>query len=191
MNTVTGWCGRLLAIAVAMWAPRPVHHADLRTRGPEPSVCAADTNYQRLAFWIGDWEVVDSAGAHYATQHVDAVLDSCAIVAEWKGIHGDRGLNLSAFDRRTGEWRQMYASNQVPAPAGVSLRRSDSLYGGPGIRFIPLVEPTGNALRSRVTIMPIGNDRAMQLFEDSRDGGKTWRVIFRAEHRRQANGKSE
>jgi hypothetical protein len=128
--------------------------------------------------------VVDSTGAHYATQRVRAVIDNCAITAEWTGRVGDKGMNLSAFDGRTGEWRQMYVSNQVPAPLGVTLRRSDPSYGGPGIRFIPLLDPpTGNRARSRVTIMPLSDHRAMQLFEDSKDGGQTWLVVFRAEHR--------
>ena len=128
--------------------------------------------------------MVDSTGAHYATQRVRAVIDNCAITAEWTGRVGDKGMNLSAFDGRTGEWRQMYVSNQVPAPLGVTLRRSDPSYGGPGIRFIPLLDPpTGNRARSRVTIMPLSDHRAMQLFEDSKDGGQTWLVVFRAEHR--------
>jgi len=158
--------------------------ASAQTRQLGMSPCAADSNYQRLAFWVGDWEVVDSTGAHYATQRVRSAVDSCAITAEWTGRVGDKGLNLSAFDRQTGEWRQVYVSNQVPAPLGVTLRRSDTSYSGPGLRFIPLVvAPAGNLERSRVTIMPLSARRAMQLFEDSSDGGKTWHTVFKAEHR--------
>lgn len=152
-----------------------------------PPSCATDSSYQRLAFWVGDWEVVDSTGAHYATQRVRAVLDQCAITAEWASGGGNKGLNLSAFDQRIGEWRQVYVSNQVPAPSGVAMRRSDRSYTGPGIRFIALADPTdGSERRSRITIVPLSPDRVMQLFEDSQDGGKTWFVQFKAEHRRVA-----
>jgi len=179
MNTSFAWLGSLVVVAGVVSAP--IHRSAARAPA---SLCAEDSNYQRLSFWIGDWEVVDSAGAHYATQKVRAALDDCAITAEWTGRVGDRGLNVSAFDRQTGEWRQMYASNQVPGPSGVSLRRSDPAYTGPGVRFIPLVEPPPDKLtRSRVTIMPMSEHRVMQLFEDSKDGGKTWYVIFKAEHR--------
>ena len=106
------------------------------------------------------------------------------ITAEWIGPAGGKGLNLSAFDRRTGEWRQVYVSNQVPAPSGVSIRRSDPSYSGPGIRFIALFDPPpGNLNRTRVTIMPLSDHRALQMFEDSQDGGQTWRTVFKAEHR--------
>lgn len=174
---------RLAVIALALAivsAPR----ASAQTQQAGASPCAGDSNYQRLAFWVGDWEVVDSTGAHYATQRVRTVIDSCAITAEWTGRVGDKGLNLSAYDRTTGEWRQVYVSNQVPAPLGVTLRRSDPSYTGPGLRFIALLgAPAGNLARSRVTIMPLAGQRVMQLFEDSSDGGATWHPVFKAEHR--------
>jgi hypothetical protein len=52
------------------------------------------------------------------------------------------------------------------------------------VRFIALTDPPPSQLtRSRITISPLVNHRALQLFEQSNDGGKTWRVVFRAEHR--------
>jgi hypothetical protein len=184
MNMHFSWLGAT-AIAVAT----SVASASFRHNTAEPShaaaaPCAADSNYQRLAFWVGDWTVYDSTGKRYATQRVRAVVDACAITADWTGNVGDRGLSMSAFDRRSGEWKQVYVSNQVPYPSGVPIRHSDSTYRGPGIRFIPLLEPTdGSLTRSRVTIMPWNDNNALQLFEDSPDGGKTWHTVFKAEHR--------
>lgn len=189
MNMSFGWLGAIAAVASIASAPFH-HHEAGRPRTATVPPCSTDSNYQRLAFWVGDWEVVDSTGAHYATQRVRAVIDACAITAEWTGRVGDKGMNLSAFDGRTGEWRQMYVSNQVPAPLGVSIRRSDPSYSGPGIRFIPLLDPSAEDLaQARVTIMPLSDQRAMQLFENSSDGGKTWRTVFKAEHRLQRTDK--
>jgi hypothetical protein len=177
---------------VASVASTPFHHNEStapHTTAAAP--CTADSNYQRLAFWVGDWEVYDSTGARYATQRVRAVVDACAITAEWTGRVGDKGMALSAFDIRAGEWRQVYVSNQVPSPSGVSMRRSDQSYTGPGVRFIPLLDPASGSLgRSRVTIVPMGDQRVLQLFEDSPDGGKRWHTVFKAEHRLQRAGES-
>jgi hypothetical protein len=185
MNMSFSWLGAIAVVASA--ASAPLHHKEAKQpRTTAASPCAADSNFQRLAFWIGDWEVVDSTGAHYATQRVRAVLEACAITAEWASGGGYKGMSLFAFDVRTGEWRQMYVANQVPSPSGVELRKSDSSYRGPGIRFILLLDSTaGGPARSRVTIMPLSDHRAMQLFEDSPDGGKTWHTVFKAEHRPQ------
>lgn len=171
------------ALLGAALVPMRVRTSAARTTERAPSKCLADSNFQRLAFWVGDWEVVDSTGAHYAVQRVHAILDSCAITADWTSRGGYEGMNVSAFDRRSGEWRQVYLSNQA-FPEGVELRRSDPTYSGPGLRFVALLDP-GPAVpkRSRVTILPLPDHRAMQLFEDSNDGGKTWHVQFKAEHR--------
>ena len=93
-------------------------------------------------------------------------------------------MGLSAFDLKTRQWKQVYVSNQVPFRSGVTLRTSDPSYTGPGVRFISLLEPTaGDSVQSRVTIMPLSGHRALQEFEESRDGGKTWKVVFKGEHR--------
>jgi hypothetical protein len=188
MNMYFSWLGAIAVVASVASAPFP-HNEAGQPRTAAASPCTADSNYQRLAFWVGDWEVYDSTGTRYATQRVRAVVDACAITAEWTGRVGDKGMGLSAFDARTGEWRQVYVSNQVPSPSGVAVRKSDQSYSGPGVRFIPLLDPAaGQLARSRVTIVPLSDHRALQLFEDSSDGGKTWHTVFKAEHRLQRTG---
>ncbi|HTE46736.1 MAG TPA: hypothetical protein VK636_15900 [Gemmatimonadaceae bacterium] len=188
MNKYFGWLGTIAVAAGATLAPSARTEAQ-QAGAATASPCHADSNYQRLAFWVGDWEVVDSTGAHYATQRVRAVVDACAMTAEWTGRVGDKGLSMSGFDARAGEWRQIYVSNQIPFPSGAPVRKSDPSYRGPGVRFIPLVEPAdGSLARSRVTILPLSDHRAMQLFEDSSDGGTTWHAVFKAEHRPQPAG---
>jgi len=145
--------------------------------------CAADSGYRRLAFWVGDWTVFDSTGKRYAAQRVRDAVDQCALTVEWTGTAGDKGLSVFGFDARTNSWKQMYVSNQVPRPSGVILRQSDPDYDGPGVRFVAAMTPPSGAARSRVTIMPLPGNGVMQLFEDSRDDGKTWRTVFKGEHR--------
>jgi hypothetical protein len=182
------WLGAL--VLAASVAPAPAQHvAAAQSSAGITSPCATDSAYQRLAFWVGDWEVFDSTGVRYATQRVHEVIDGCAITAEWIGPVGDKGFNLSALDRRTGEGRQVYVSNSVPRPSGITMRRSDPSYRGPGIRFVPLLDPpAGDLARSRITIIPLSGHRALQLFESSQDGGETWRTVFKAEHRASGDG---
>lgn len=183
MNTHIGLLGALAFAASLVSAPFHRRQSE-PAQGTTASPCTADSSYQRLAFWVGDWDVFDSTGAPYATQRVRAVIDECAITAEWSSGGGNKGMGLSAFDLKTREWKQVYVSNQVPFRSGVTLRTSDASYTGPGIRFIPLPDPSaGNPVQTRVTIMPLSGHRALQQFEDSRDGGKTWKVVFKAEHR--------
>jgi len=187
MNTQL-WRLHLIAIAATVTFAPLQHSKALLAQTVATSPCAADSNFQRLAFWVGDWEVLDSAGKHYANQRVRAAVDKCAITAEWSGRVGDKGLNVSAYDLSSRDWKQVYVGNQVPSPLGVEIRKSDPSYGGPGIRFISLLDaPAGNLRRSRITIMPVSSDRVQQLFETSSDGGTTWRTLFKADFRRLAD----
>src|SRR4051812_33706702 len=102
-----------------------LHRGTEQARTAAPSPCAANASFQRLAFWVGDWDVYDSTGVYYATQGVHPVVDACAIAADWTSGAGNKGMGISAFDPRSGEWRQVYVSNQVPSPSGVMIRRSD------------------------------------------------------------------
>jgi hypothetical protein len=183
MNAHFGLFGAL-TVAVSL-VSAPVHRRGIQAaQNQMTSPCMADSSYQRLAFWVGDWDVYDSTGVHYATQRVRPVIDECAITAEWASGGGNKGMGLSAFDLKTHQWKQVYVSNQVPFRSGVTLRTSDPSYTGPGIRFIELSDTAAaNPAQSRVTIMPLSGHRALQEFEDSKDGGKTWHVVFKAEHR--------
>src|SRR3954454_5935410 len=188
MNTNLGWFGAVAVAVNLAWAPLHRRQAEATqtavAQTAPASPCVADSSYQRLAFWVGDWDVFDSTGAHYATQRVSAVIDECAITAEWASGGGNRGLGLSAFDVKTHQWKQVYVSNQVPFRSGVTIRTSDPLYTGPGIRFISVPDPGAQSLaQNRVTVMPLSGQRALQEFEDSLDGGKTWKIVFKAEHR--------
>jgi hypothetical protein len=181
MKTLIGWLGAGLVAGAAIVLPRHDAIAGLRNAG---SPCATDSSYQRLAFWVGDWTVYDSVGNRYASQRVRSIIDACAITAEWTGRVGDKGMSVAAYDLHAHEWKQVYVSNQVPVRTGVSIRRSDPSYDGPGIRFIPIADAApGDSSRLRITIAPLPEHRARQTFEESRDGGKTWHTVFNAEHR--------
>ena len=84
MNMSFSWLGAIAMVASA--ASVPFHHNEAKQpRTATAPACSADSNYQRLAFWVGDWAVYDSTGKRYATQRVRAVVDACAITADWTG----------------------------------------------------------------------------------------------------------
>jgi len=177
----TGRVGLIATLAILVFAP--LHQSRTAFAQTVTTSCAADSNFRRLRFWVGDWDVYDSTGKRYAAQRVRTVVDDCAITAEWTGPVGDKGISISSYDVQSRDWKQVYVSNQVPSPFGVQLRKSDPTYDGPGIRFVALLDaPTGNPARLRITLLPVG-DRVEELFESSSDGGATWRTVFKAEHR--------
>src|SRR5690348_4551735 len=122
---------RMLGAPVVAVAVLALTHRNAVAAVHAPPACAADSNFQRIAFWVGDWDVFDSAGTRYASQRIRPIVDACAFTVEWTGPIGDKGMSITAYDPRTRDWKQVYVSNQVPAAAGVSMRKSDPSYDGP------------------------------------------------------------
>jgi hypothetical protein len=157
--------------------------ARAQSDAPRQSPCVIDSEYQRLAFWIGDWTILDTAGAFYARQQVKPVVDGCALEVQWTGRSGDKGIGVTVYDAKSRTWKQIYASNQTPYASSVKYRSSDPSYRGPGVRFLPVLSPADDTrLLTRITIMPLSDRKVLQQFEDSSDGGTTWQVQFRAIH---------
>ena len=52
---------------------------------PQPiAKCASDSAFHALDFWIGDWTVVDSTGAHLGTNRIEKILEGCAVTETWR-----------------------------------------------------------------------------------------------------------
>lgn len=134
--------------------------------------------------WVGEWEVFRN-DARAGTQSVRHMIDGCVIVAEWSGTAGDRGLSVISFDETANGWTQLWTTNNKPFRSRPTLRRQDTTFAGPGIRLVRVSDahtPSGQTDRLTTTILTA--DRVRQVLEASRDGGKTWTVIFDVEQRR-------
>ena len=163
----------LLLLAASLASAQPATHKS------KAGVCSAEPGYRALDFWVGDWDIYED-GKPAGRQRVTQRLDDCTVIAEWLGPVGDNGIGYFAFDRSRNVWVQMWATNQVPYRGGVTIRETDPTYSGPGMRL--LSKSAGQSL-SRITLTALDNHRARQVLELSDDSGKTWKVIFDAEHR--------
>jgi hypothetical protein len=141
-------------------------------------------DHHELDAWIGQWDVY--RGAEKAgTQRVQRMIDGCAIVAEWTGVQGDRGLGTFSYDEAARGWLQLWVSNNKPHPGRPIVRRQDPAFEGRGIRMVHANDPFARAgAIDRVTTTPLAPDRIRQVLESSRDGGQTWTTVFDVEHRK-------
>ena len=151
---------------------------------PRASVTYDCSDHRGFDAWVGEWEVYRN-GAKAGTQSVKHVIDGCVILAEWSGTAGDRGLSVISFDETANGWTQLWTANNKPYKSRPTLRRQDTAFTGPGIRLVRVSDshtPPGET--DRLTTTVLSADRVRQVLEASRDGGKTWNVIFDVEQRR-------
>jgi hypothetical protein len=157
---------------VAALAPAPA------AAGPAPAAPAAASRpncsaaqYRQLDFWVGDWEVFDTAqGYQIATSKVERILGGCSIKESYDSPRAPggpySGTSYSGFDRKDGEWHQMY----------VDVNGNVTFYAGglEGPSMVLTAAPPGGALQ-RMTYRPLGDGGVQQIGLLSTDGGRTWK----------------
>ena len=52
----------------------------------EPATCATTPGFQRLDFWVGDWDVFGPGGQQAGTNRIEKISNGCALLENWVGI---------------------------------------------------------------------------------------------------------
>ena len=142
-------------------------------QAPAPPAARPDCsapNYRELDFWVGEWEVFDTAkGYRIATSRVDPIMAGCSVRERYDSPEAPggaySGTSYSGYDRKDGRWHQMY----------VDVRGNLTVYSGrlEGKDMVLAAEGKGGSLQ-RMTYRPLGNGAVRQIGLLSTDGGKTW-----------------
>lgn len=114
-----------------------------------------------LDFWLGTWEVRDSATGEYAgASEITAALEGAAVIERWRGASGVEGMSLFYFDRVAGLWRQSWATNVGYAKQKAQVETGDAS----SVVFEGVVRtPDGVDVRDRTTLTDLGEGRVRQV----------------------------
>ena len=148
---------------------------------PPPPGCAA-AEHRQFDFWLGEWQVTDSTATRILGSNVITREESGCVVRErWTGAGGGTGQSMNFYDRRNGQWHQVWV-----ASGGGVLRLTGGLDGTSMVLEGEGVSPTGVPVRNRIAWTPQPDGRVLQLWSTSADGGKTWRAGFDGWYTRRA-----
>ena len=126
-------------------------------------------------FWLGDWNVATPDGKPAGTSRIESIAGGYGLLENWTGdpaAGGGDGKSLNCYNAARQQWQQFW----VGSGGGVL-----ELAGGPADGSMVLSGShlvRGQALTERITWTPHADGSVRQLWEQSRDGGKTWRSIF-------------
>ena len=162
-----GTAMHFLAIAIAILAPAAY----------QPS-CAADSAYQVLNFWVGNWRVVDSAGTEVGTNRVESILGGCAIVENWTDASGSEGKSLFYYVSAQRQWKQVWVTPSAMMPGGQKEKHLVARFTDGGVRFQGEYQGQHGLVLDRTTLQPLAGGWVRQVIEVSRDGGQQWLVTF-------------
>ncbi len=127
---------------------------------------------RQFDFWVGRWEVRDKGGAVLGRSHVEPLLAGKVLQEHWQGAKGGGGTSLNAYLPGKRVWHQTWVDDQ-----GNVLE----LEGGmEGASMVLRGETQAKAGRQweRITWTPMPDGRVRQFWQQSMDGGTTWKPAF-------------
>ncbi len=136
-----------------------------------PKPCSAP-EYRQFDFWLGEWNVAD-AGKHAGVNRITPLLGGCAVREEWKGASGLTGTSLNMWDSAKKRWTQTWVDDK-----GNVLFLVGGLQGPKMILEGDKPDGKGGTVTSRITWTPLPSKGVRQVWETSKDGGKTWEMAF-------------
>jgi uncharacterized protein DUF1579 len=165
-----------LPLTARAQSPQPARPDTSRAQSqPKPTrPCDAPEAHQ-FDFWIGDWEVRTPDGKVAGTNRVEPVLGGCAIQEHWTGSRGMSGTSLNMFDPATRRWHQTWVDDHG------TLLLLDGAYTDGSMVLTGQTPPGPGStapMRQRITWSRLEGGDVRQLWEQSADGGATWKVIF-------------
>ena len=129
--------------------------------------------YHQFDFWIGNWSVTEK-GKPAGSNRIDRLLDGCALLENWVGVDGSRGHSLNFYDRGRGVWQQTWIDNAAGA-----LNLTGQFKDGHMVLSGMSIDAKTHAQRiDRITWTPNPDGTVRQLWDQSPDTGRTWKVLF-------------
>ncbi|HXP15875.1 MAG TPA: DUF1579 family protein [Terriglobales bacterium] len=166
----------VLVLVGAVWARN--------NAATQPKPCS-EPEQKQLEFWVGEWNLTwpgNTAGeTAHGTNHIKRILDGCIVEETFSA--GDtmhlRGRSLSVFDANAGKWKQTWVDNE-----GGYLDFVGGFEDGQMILSREMTRPDGTRGLQRMVFKNITRDEFDWSWEGSKDGGKTWAVVWPIHYKR-------
>ena len=178
------WLPLLIGVATmapAVNAQNPPPIAPVAATAPV-SACGMP-EFRQFDFWKGEWDV-SSQDKPAGRSRVEAILNGCALLENWRGASGTEGKSLNTYNSATRRWEQYWVDG-----TGTPLHLTGGLVDGKMVLSGTQPKPnpqTGLTQHERISWTHNADGSVRQFWETSNDDGKTWNVSFDGLYRKVA-----
>ncbi len=134
--------------------------------------CRDSVEFREFDFWVGDWTVVAN-GKPAGASSVQLILDDCVILENWTGARGYNGKSFNIYNPALKKWQQFWVDN-----TGGSILFTGEFKDGKLNYQSETVQPDGSVVSGKMSFQKIPDRKVRQVWEQSTDHGKTWKVVF-------------
>lgn len=153
---------------------------------PLPKPCDAPEQKQ-LNFWVGEWNATwpgpKQGEIQKGSNSIKRVLDGCIVEENFDGSEAIqlRGHSVSVFDPRSSMWKQTWVDN-----TGSYLDFVGEYKDGEMTLWREFTKKDGSQIKQRMVFKNIKPDSFDWSWENSIDGGKTWKVQWPIHYQRKS-----
>jgi tetratricopeptide (TPR) repeat protein len=135
--------------------------------------CEYRPEARQFDFWIGEWEVRNTAGRTVGENRVELILGRCVVLENWTDGFGRMGKSLNAYDAAQDRWQQTWMDDRG------NVHTYTGRFTDGAMRFQrEYADAEGRTVRNRLTFFPLAPDHVRQFSERSADGGATWTTVY-------------
>jgi hypothetical protein len=135
--------------------------------------------HRQFDFWVGEWQVTAPNGQVAGRNVITLELGKCVIHEHWTGAGGVTGESFNIWDRSEKRWHQTWVSSTG------SLLLLDGEFRDGAMQMTGRSKTqTGELVSNRITWTPNADGSVRQLWETSKDEGRSWTTAFDGIYRR-------
>lgn len=136
--------------------------------------CNSLSEFRQFDFWIGEWEVYDSASGNKVGENsISGREQDCVLLEQWRGASGSTGMSMNYYNPLTEEWRQVWVSaGRYAIDIVGGLRGSAMVLEG------YLFDYQGESATFRGTWTPNDDGSVRQFFEQFNNDSQQWETWF-------------
>ncbi|MCK9324318.1 MAG: hypothetical protein M0P69_02360 [Bacteroidales bacterium] len=145
-----------------------------RSQHSETDAPCSGEQYTQFDFWIGDW-VVYVSGQMVGFNKIIKIEDDCLLRENWKSVvSSHKGTSYNFYDKQLKKWRHIWIDNQ-----GSTLDLTGEYHNKKMIlRSNEILDEKGNRIFNRMTWHENADGTVRQVWEQSKDGGQTFTILF-------------
>ena len=129
------------------------------------------SDHRAFDFWIGDWDVTNSANDRHTHNLITSEYDGCVIHEHYTGPQGYTGESLNAFDATRKVWHQTWVDSQ----GGLLALEGGIRDGKMVLEGVSMKD--GKGVKQRITWTPNSDGSVRQLWESATPEG-SWKTEF-------------